>query len=115
MGNYYILSLKWTYPNSAAFTFWGPNNSGYRWRLEESGLYTEKMINDHTDYYNNRTDSLAVPEEIVNRLKEKAIYEKRESLFVLNTAKSRKMIGIKKSQLKGGMSNIKIEELEFVR
>lgn len=111
--NFYIVSLKWTYPNSAAFTFWGKNRSGYRWRVEEAGLYSKEEIEKHPDYFNNRLDTIAVPEKIIDSLKEKATYEKKESYFVLNTQKSRKLIGISKDQLKGGMSNIRIEELEF--
>jgi len=62
---FYILSLKWTRTYDPFFTWWGPDNKGYQFSLESSGKYTEKQVNEHKKYYDDREDTVAIPVEVV--------------------------------------------------
>jgi len=41
---FYVLSLKWSKSTDRVLTWWGPNNSGYAFRLESAGRYTQAEI-----------------------------------------------------------------------
>jgi hypothetical protein len=114
MKKYYIISLKWTYPNSAAFTLWGENDKGYCWRKEQAGLYTESEIIKYKEYYNNKKYTIAIEDSLIENLWVKAEYDNKISMFLLNNEMTRQHIGITKKQLLGGMSDIKENELNFL-
>lgn len=74
MTEFFILSLKWTRTKNRKLgirqddpyvTFWGRDNAGYRWAVCEFGRYTEEQVRAESDYYDNGTDTLAVPCDVV--------------------------------------------------
>ncbi len=68
MSGFYILSVKWTKRSDGLITWWGPNDNGYRYRLEESGVYTQEQIDAMPHYYHNGTDTIAAPVDVVAAL-----------------------------------------------
>jgi len=106
---YYLISLKWTYPSSGAFTLWRKHAQGYCWYKEWAGLF-ENNIKNYDDGY----DTVAVERAIIEPHFVDCVYEGKIVSLLLNTPKIRKIIGIKKSQLRGGGSIItKSEILKF--
>jgi hypothetical protein len=111
---YYIISLKWTYPDDAVFTFWQAHNSGYTWYKEQAGLYSEKAIKKDHNYYNNGVDTLAVSQETVDKLWITAEYEKKIHEFLLNSIGNRELLLLAKKELQGCMSHIFAHELKIL-
>jgi hypothetical protein len=73
------------------------------------GLYTEDQI--RPTYNNDGVDTFAVDAEIVDKLWTPVIYDKRVGKMLLNTKENRRKLGIRKDQLKGGMSDISIWQI----
>ena len=105
MKEYYLISTKWTYPDSAFFTFWGANNNGYCWYKEWAGVYTEEIIKKSPDYYDSDTVK-PVPKEIVDKYWEDCIYDRHYVKLLPNTKKIRRLLNIKKCSLRGGMTKL---------
>ncbi len=57
---FYILSLKWT---REVPTWWGPNDGGYVWALEDAGRYSRQQVEANQSYYNDGIDTMAIPVE----------------------------------------------------
>jgi len=109
---YYVISLKWTYPNSVAFTLWGPENRGYYWWKEWSGVYKES---DLVKGYNcEDTHVVAVKKELLEDQWIQCLYYGKLVTILPNTPITRSIIGIKKKDLQGGMSNILESDIEVV-
>ncbi|MES2287647.1 MAG: hypothetical protein V4547_18270 [Bacteroidota bacterium] len=51
---YNVWSKKWN-------SWWGPNNSGYTSDKNQAGVYTEQIINEKRDYYDNKETAEAIP------------------------------------------------------
>ena len=67
---YFIVSVKWTERREPYITLWGPNDSGYRGRVETSGRYKHADVMKHLSYYNNGCDTLAVVTATIENLAE---------------------------------------------
>lgn len=65
---YYVISVKHTKRSDRYITLWGPDNAGYRLRLNTSGLYPEERVRANIGYYNSGCDAIAVPRDVVERL-----------------------------------------------
>lgn len=59
MDEFFILSLKWT--RGSPVTWWRPDNAGYTTDLQNAGRYSRQEVEAHRSYYDNKTDTLAVP------------------------------------------------------
>jgi hypothetical protein len=98
----YMISLKYTFPDSYAYTFWRPDGNGYAWYLEWAGLYKDGTRRDVIE----RKDGILVPKALVDRYKVQALHEKKiVTLIPVNQATMRRF-GIRKGDLQGGMSNV---------
>lgn len=75
---FYILSLSHTKRIDGLLTWWGPNNSGYVFRLEWAGRYPENAI--EPSYHNDGKRTIAVPCEEVERLAVTAAEARSRSL-----------------------------------
>lgn len=67
---YFIVSVKWTERREPYITLWGPNDSGYRARLQTSGRYKHSDVIENLSYYNNGCDTLAVLSTTVEKIAE---------------------------------------------
>ena len=114
MKEYYIISLKWTYPNSALYTFWGPNNGGYTWWIDKAGVYSQKEIDESPKYYNDGEDTMAVDKEVVDKYIREFDYYTKRVKGIMSNSETRLAFDIKKKQFKGGMSNILEHELKLI-
>lgn len=66
---FYVISVKHTQRSCRYITVWGPDNRGYRQRLQKAGRYAESTIRAHLDhYYNTGHSSIAVPCDVVDGL-----------------------------------------------
>lgn len=68
MGNLVIVSTKHTKRSDKFITLWGVNNCGYCFRFDQAGRYSESLVGEKRDYYNNGHSTLAVMEESLARL-----------------------------------------------
>lgn len=66
LATYYILSIK-NGPAGNDLLWWRPDNAGYTVVLESAGVYTQADIDEHPRYYNDGTDTVAVPVAEVER------------------------------------------------
>ena len=101
-GKYYLISAKHTYPDSASFTLWGPNGSGYAWYQTWAGIYSEDQIKA----YEENEDIIIVPSDLIKYEFKPAIFDNMIVSLLPNNKEIRKLIGIRKSRLKGGMSKM---------
>jgi len=56
---YYILDLRTK--KGEVCIFWRANCAGYTRYLEEAGTYTQAEIDEHPAYFNNGTNTKAIP------------------------------------------------------
>jgi hypothetical protein len=108
MEKYYIISTKHTYPNDEVFTFWGENSNGYCWFKTWAGIYDEESI---VTYRNRESEGLyIVASKTLRPFWKSAIYAPcYDNLIVSvlpNTEDIRKVLLLKKEDLKGGMTKI---------
>lgn len=68
MGAFYVISLKHSHKRDRYITFWRPENKGYAWPLSWAGRYTREQIEQSTEYYNNGSDTIAVPCDFIETL-----------------------------------------------
>lgn len=112
--HYYVISPKWTYPDSFAFTLWGPNNNGYCWYQEWAGVYSKEQIEDGLDYYHNGYGALAIPKTVADELFLPCIYnDKLVHLLPINDV-TKQRLGLIDIELDGGMSNILAHEVQVM-
>jgi hypothetical protein len=62
---FYILSLKWT--RSESCVWWRPENNGYTIFLIAAGRYSKETVLSNPGYYNNGTDTRAIPCDVVEQ------------------------------------------------
>jgi hypothetical protein len=60
---YYIYSF---HSSPDLMLWWRANNAGYTTRLDDAGRYTEEQVRAEPDYYDNRTETVAVPCDVVD-------------------------------------------------
>lgn len=94
----YIISKKWTGRKDAFLTLWRPNNSGYCFSDELAGKYTDEKIASNKEYYHHPLN-LVIDETIIKPLLTPVFYENRHLNIIPNTAKNRKLLGIKAKEL----------------
>ena len=68
MQEYIVISVNHTQRRDKYITLWRPNNSGYCYRIEVAGKYTEEEINDNLKYYNSGCNTVAVKKELIESL-----------------------------------------------
>jgi len=68
MKEYYVISVKHTWRGDRYITVWGPDDRGYRLRLNKAGRYSEDRVRAHLGYYNSGHSDIAVPVEVCERL-----------------------------------------------
>lgn len=73
MGEFYILSLKWS-SGEDCYRWWRANASGYTMFLESAGRYSEETVRGNLRYYNNGESTLAVPCDYVEGKANRAVY-----------------------------------------
>ncbi|SFU77356.1 hypothetical protein SAMN05216480_12347 [Pustulibacterium marinum] len=88
---FYIVSLAHTYFHEEYTTLWRPNNAGYCFSKDQAGLY-EKPIPG----YHNSVDSIAISEELANKLFVKGMYDGKEKMMIPNTPETWKVLSVKK-------------------
>ena len=75
---FFALSLKHTHRHHKAITLSRPNDSGYCWTLERSGVYGESSVMERLGYYNSGYSNIAAPYELVKRLAVAIEYDTKE-------------------------------------
>ena len=78
MQQYYILSIKYT--EGYVLTWWRADNSGYTIWLPSAGKYSEDLVKEKADYYNNGKDTIAVPCEKAEEAARKCVPWERKAL-----------------------------------
>lgn len=97
---YIVISLKHTRKTDDYFTLWGPDAKGYRMNEEQAGKYSESEINGNLSYYDNGDSTMAV---LTSALEDKWVRVQENGHWyecLPNNAEIRKLLGIKKKQLK---------------
>ncbi|RFB69906.1 MULTISPECIES: hypothetical protein [unclassified Herbaspirillum] len=61
MSEFYIASTRHTRRDAPYITFWGPNDSSYKWPLSWAGKYSRERIQGHLGYYSSGESTFAVP------------------------------------------------------
>lgn len=84
-----VLSLKWA--GGEKVTWWGPNNAGYFTDLAAAGRYTRAEIEAAPGYYNNGTETIAIPLKAAERFAKTHVYvpRLRSVMQTLRRARSR--------------------------
>lgn len=59
MKQYHILSLSHS-PEENTAVWWKPGARGYTKRIFEAGIFSEEIVKNNPNYYNNKTDTLAI-------------------------------------------------------
>jgi hypothetical protein len=58
---YYVISLEWSqWSPGGYFMFYRANDSGFTECIDFAGIYTQKVIDENREKYNNGVDSLAI-------------------------------------------------------
>lgn len=86
---YYLVSLKWTKINEPYITFWGTNNSGYRYFKNEIGIY-----NAIKKGYHDSDNTYPVKKEIVDELFRMVEWEGSARFGVLSNHCNLKKLGL---------------------
>ena len=95
----YLLSLKWTYKDSALILFWGEGNCGYYYKKENIGIYDYDECINSLYHYNKHT--FPVKKSIVDKLWCDSTYE-GGSKIIPNKPWFRKELGINVLMLQDG-------------
>lgn len=77
---YYIISLKHTNRIDKYITLWKSDNCGYCYSKELAGLYD----NVEDNYHNDKVDSIAIDEDILNNYFMKLPYDKSFKHLIIN-------------------------------
>lgn len=64
---FYILDVQ-SARRSDQLLWWKPDDHGYTTCLDDAGRYSAVQVFEKGSYYNNETDTLAVPCELANKL-----------------------------------------------
>jgi hypothetical protein len=87
---YRIVSMKHTHKKDKFITLWGPNNAGYHWSKEMSGVYE-----GYEPGYHESERNTPITEELAESLFTKANHEGKEKHMILNTISNAKKLGLK--------------------
>jgi len=93
---YYLFSVKWTYRGDFALKFWGRNSSGYSMLKDNIGLYDKKEA--FTIASTGHGSAFPIPQEIVDKLWTKVVYEPQyspqEGFIVISNSYTRGILKI---------------------
>jgi hypothetical protein len=67
-GWFYLLSVAHSRREDGVLTWWAPNSTGYVFRLERAGRYSEEQIAKHPDHYDRGDGARAVPCSLVDSM-----------------------------------------------
>ncbi|MCE7039171.1 hypothetical protein [Dyadobacter sp. CY312] len=87
---YRIVSMKHTLKNDRFITLWGPNDAGYHWSKEMSGIYE-----GYVPGYHESERNMPITEEFANILFKPVNYEGKEKHMILNTISNTNKLGLK--------------------
>lgn len=101
MNKYYIISKRRAHKKDFAILFWGPNRTGYRYNVNDVGIYTEEEAKTFDeDHY---SDDMPVLKEIVDDLLVNMVIDNTKlGKVCINNAKNRKILGVKLNELQSG-------------
>ena len=104
MNEYYIICKRHMHKKDFAVLFWGHNHTGYRYNLNDAGIYTEDQIKSFDkDHY---TDDKPILKSIVDDLLlDMVIDNTKLGKICLNNPSNRKILGIKLTELHSGETN----------
>lgn len=87
-----------------AILFWGPNSCGYRYNVNDAGIYTEDEIKSFDeDHY---CDDMPILKNVVDDLLVDMVIDNNKlGKVCLNNRKNRKLLRIKLDELRKGESN----------
>lgn len=71
---YYIINLEYSKTEDKLITFWRKDCRGYCWQIDWAGKYPESVVMANKEYYNNGTDTLAVPCDEVEEALKKVLF-----------------------------------------
>jgi hypothetical protein len=86
-----------------AILFWGPNNTGYQYNIDEAGIYSEEeAAKFDKEYY---CDDMPIQKSIVDAVSIDSVIDNQVlGRICQNTKSNRNLIGIKLSELRTGDS-----------
>lgn len=93
---YRIVSLMHTHKKDKYITLWGPENAGYHYSKEMSGIY-----DGYEQGYHDQNGNMPITEEFAGLLFTPVNYEGKEKHMILNTANNHNKLGLvwKKGEL----------------
>lgn len=98
MNEYYIVCKRHFHKKDYAILFWGPNHTGYRYNVNDAGIYTNSEI--ITFNKNHHDDDMPVLKSLIDELLiDMVIDNSKLGKICLNNHSNRKLLGIKLSEL----------------
>ena len=99
--DFYIVCKRHMHKKDHATLFWGPNRQGYRYNIDEAGVYSQKEADTFDkEHY---SDDMPVQRDIVDATAvESVIDNKTLGRIFQNTKANRDLIGIKLTELHPG-------------
>lgn len=96
---YYIVSLTHTIPTDKYITLWGPNNAGYHFSKQLSGLYLEPEKG-----YHDSEGNMPITAELADSLFQRVDYFGEIKDMIPNNARSWQALGVKMSRKQHGLT-----------
>lgn len=94
MKEYYLLSLRHASKKDFALLFWGPNDCGYTYNIDDAGVYTEGDLEVGKEYYNNTYTKPIEKHLIIKKRKFYVIDRSKLGHIVLNNCENRACFSI---------------------
>jgi len=104
MNQYYIICKRHGHKKDYAILFWGPNHTGYRYNINDAGIYTEEEIK-HFDEDHYCDDKPVLKSLVDDLLIDMVIDNTKLGKVCLNNQTNRKILDIKLTELHSGETN----------
>jgi hypothetical protein len=104
MASYYIVCKRHMFKRDHAVLFWGPNRQGYRYNLNEAGIYSEEeAATFDKEHYNH---DIPVQRGIADMCAIESVIDNRTlGRICRNTKSNRSLFNIKLTELHKGETN----------